>query len=111
MFISRGCRTAWQRKPAGELERVLAARMAALAGLKMKPASIHGKMRFPVNSGQTDAGKAKPGGSARRPLYRLHNLLKISELRDAQGSNTGKPSVNPVRERDSGRGAKDSSKV
>src|ERR1035437_1961324 len=30
-----------------------------------------------------------PGGKARRPFHRLHNLPKISELRDAQGSNTG----------------------
>src|ERR1035437_3865284 len=29
-----------------------------------------------------------PGGKARRPFHRLHNLPKISELRDAQGSNT-----------------------
>jgi hypothetical protein len=43
--------------------------MAALAGIKMTPASIHGKMRFPVNSGQPKAVKSKPGlgGNAAGP--------------------------------------------
>ena len=45
-------------------------------------------MRFPLNSSQTKAIKPRPGAGPRRPFYHLHNLLKISELRDPHRGNT-----------------------
>jgi hypothetical protein len=43
------------------VEQVLAARVTAMAGSTMTPPSIHGEMRFYLNSGQTNAVKTKPG--------------------------------------------------
>jgi hypothetical protein len=39
----------------------LAARVSAKADITMTPAAIHWKTRFPLNSGQANAVKTKPG--------------------------------------------------
>src|ERR1035437_3181615 len=47
--------------PAGEVEQVLAGPVTGMAGSRMRPPAIHGKMRFPLNSGQTNAVKTRQG--------------------------------------------------
>ena len=58
-------------------------RVAARTSSTVTPPSIHGKMRFPLNSGQTNAVKTRPrlgGGTVGLPKTRREEKPIISEI-------------------------------
>ena len=56
-----GSANLWGPIPAGEMERVWTAPVTAGTGSRMTSHLIHGKMRFHLNSRQTNAVKSRTG--------------------------------------------------